>query len=336
VTANQPDEIAIHTERLSRTFGDPSKDGGIVAVDQLNMDVYRGEVLGFLGHNGAGKTTTVRLLNGVLTPTSGSLRVLGYDPMREGATLRRYTGVLTETPSLDEQLNAREDLTLYARLYGVQESEIASRVQELLEEFGLDDRASERVGGYSRGMKQRLALVRTLLHDPPLLFLDEPTSGLDPVATRNVHELIVRLSQRGKHTIFLCTHNLVEAQKLCHRVAVMEHGRLVALGTPEELAHELWQGIRLQIEVDGYDPAALSLPAEARDVAWDAEAGVLSLWVAQRSAIPGLVTALASAGCQIYRVSPQEPTLEDVYFALHEGAVPSRDKESHEPPSPAR
>jgi ABC-2 type transport system ATP-binding protein len=169
-------------------------------------------------------------------------------------------------------------------------------------------------------MKQRLALVRTLLHDPPLVFLDEPTAGLDPVATRNVHELIVRLSQRGKHTIFLCTHNLVEAQKLCHRVAVMEHGRLVALGTPEELAHELWQGIRLQIEVDGCDPAALSLPAEARDVAWDAEAGVLSLWVPQRTAIPELVTSLASAGCQIYRVSPQEPTLEDVYFALHEGA----------------
>lgn len=324
MTTHRTDEIAIHTEGLSRYFGDPSRGNGTLAVDRLDLDVYRGEVFGFLGHNGAGKTTTVRLLNGVLAPTGGSLRVLGYDPVAEGATLRRYTGVLTETPSLDEQLSARENLTIYARLYGVDEPAIAPRVDQLLEEFELDGRATERVGGYSRGMKQRLALARTLLHNPRLIFLDEPTAGLDPVATRGVHDLITRLSQRREHTIFLCTHNLVEAQKLCHRVAVMEHGRLVAVGTPEELACDLWQGIRLQVELDACDPGALALSPEARDVSWDPVEGVLSLWIPQRTAIPELVAALVEGGCRIYRVAPQEPTLEDVYFALHARAREER------------
>jgi ABC-2 type transport system ATP-binding protein len=313
-------DAAIRTEGLSRTFDAPSRDEAIVAVDALTLEVGRGEVFGFLGHNGAGKTTTVRLLNGVLAPTAGRLRVLGYDPAEEGAALRRHTGVLTETPSLDEQLSAWENLTIYARLYGVPESAIEARVRELLGEFGLDTRAREKVGGFSRGMKQRLALARTLLHNPALIFLDEPTAGLDPVATRNVHELVRSLSARGDHTIFLCTHNLMEAQKLCHRVGVMEHGRLVAIGTPEALAHELWQGVRLEIEMEGYDPTAHSLPLEARDATWRATEDLLSLWVPQRAVIPDLVASLTATGHRIYRVSPQEPTLEDVYFALHEEA----------------
>ncbi len=302
-------------------FGDPSGGEGVVAVDQLTLDVRRGEVFGFLGHNGAGKTTTVRLLNGVLAPTGGRMRVLGYDPVEDGALLRRYTGVLTETPSLDEQLSGRENLAIYARLYGVPEAAVEGRVRELLEEFGLDARATDLVGGYSRGMKQRLALARTLLHRPTLIFLDEPTAGLDPVATRRVHELVTRLSRRGGRTIFLCTHNLMEAQRLCHRVAVIEHGRLVAMGTPEDLARDLRHGVRLQVELEACDPDALPLPSDARDVHWDAEANVLSLWVPQRAAIPDLVASLVAAGCRVYRVAPEEPTLEDVYFALHEGAA---------------
>jgi ABC-2 type transport system ATP-binding protein len=317
VTDYSSDEVVIYAENLSRTFGDPTRGDGVVAVDQLTLEVARGEVFGFLGHNGAGKTTTVRLLNGVLTPTGGRLRVLGYDPLEDGATLRRYTGVLTETPSLDEKLSARENLTIYARLYRVPETDIEPRVEGLLETFELDTRASEMVGGYSRGMKQRLALARTLLHDPPLIFLDEPTAGLDPVAARSVQDLIMRLSERGAHTIFLCTHNLTEAQKLCHRVGVMEHGRLVAVGTPEELAHELWQGVRLEVELDGCDPDALSLPSQAHDVSWDEAEHSLSLWIPRREAIPDLVRSLVNAGCRVYRVAPQEPTLEDVYFALH-------------------
>lgn len=320
MTSYRPDDVVIHTENLSRTFGDPAHGDGVVAVDQLTLEVHRGEVFGFLGHNGAGKTTTVRLLNGVLTPTGGRLRVLGYDPLNDGATLRRYTGVLTETPSLDEKLSAWENLTIYARLYRVPERDIEARVEALLEAFELDTRATEMVGGYSRGMKQRLALARTLLHDPPLIFLDEPTAGLDPVAARSVQDLITRLSEGGGHTIFLCTHNLTEAQKLCHRVGVMEQGRLVAVGTPEELARDLWQEVRLEVELDSCDPDALSLPPDARDVSWDAAGHTLSLWVPQREAIPDLIASLVNAGCRVYRVALQEPTLEDVYFALHGAA----------------
>ncbi len=328
MTMDPVNGVAIHAVELSRVFGDPVGGEGIVALDQLTLDVRQGEVFGFLGHNGAGKTTTVRLLNGVLAPSGGRMRVLGYDPVDAGATLRRYTGVLTETPSLDEKLSALENLTIYARLYGVAEASVADRVGELLEEFGLDDRATEMVGGYSRGMKQRLALARTLLHRPRLIFLDEPTAGLDPVATRRVHELITRLSQRGGRTIFLCTHNLVEAQRLCDRVAVIEHGQLVAIGAPDELARDLRHGIRLEVELDGGDPSGLRPPPDVRDVVWDEATRRLSAWVPQREAIPDLIAWLVAAGRRIYRVVPEEPTLEDVYFALHEGARPGADDEA--------
>jgi ABC-2 type transport system ATP-binding protein len=232
----------ILTEGLTRRFDD------ITAVDDLNLEIYPGEVLGFLGHNGAGKTTTVRLLNGVLTPTSGKAQVLGLDPSVDGAELRQRTGVLTETPSVDERLTGYENLAIFAALFNVPSAAVESRVAELLEIFQLTDRAGDRVSEYSKGMKQKLALARAIIHQPELLFLDEPTSGLDPVITRQVHSLIRDLSRDGKHTVFLCTHNLEEAQRLCDRVAVLENGRMVALGSPSELARELWKGMRLEVE----------------------------------------------------------------------------------------
>src|ERR1043165_4698461 len=221
----------IQISSLMRCFGEKT------AVNQLSFDVQAGEIFGFLGHNGAGKTTTVRLLNGVLEPTSGEAYVLGLNPQTQGPALRARTGVLTETPSLDERLTARDNLSIYADLYNIPRSKVAGRVNSLLEEFELTDRADEKVAGYSKGMKQRLALARALLHQPEVLFLDEPTSGLDPVATRHVHTLVENLARREGCTVFLCTHNLMEAQKLCDRVAVMEQGRLVALGTPRSEEH---------------------------------------------------------------------------------------------------
>jgi ABC-2 type transport system ATP-binding protein len=298
---------------LTRRFGD------VTAVDHLSLEVYPGEVLGFLGHNGAGKTTTVRLLNGVLAPSDGTARVLGLDPQTEGTALRRRTGVLTETPSLDERLTGRENLLIYADLYGVPPAEVHGRVEELLRTFELADRADDKAGGYSKGMKQRLALARALLHRPEMLFLDEPTAGLDPVAARHVHDLITRLSQEEKHTVLLCTHNLVEAQNLCGRVAVLEHGKLVALGTPADLARKLGRRQRLQIEVapEGL-PAALDVLETTLAIPKPVqEKGVITVVGAEREAIPSLVAALVGAGVCVYRVSPQEPSLEDVYFALH-------------------
>ena len=314
--------IIIKAENVTRRFGET------VAVNDLTLEVRAGEVFGFLGHNGAGKTTTVRLLNGVLAPQAGAMSVLGLDPLTEGATLRRRTGVLTETPALDEKLTAREQLGLYADLYAVPPGAIAGRIDELLAAFELADRAEEPVGGYSRGMKQRLALARTLIHDPEMIFLDEPTAGLDPVATRQVHRRIERLTRDGEHTVFICTHNLNEAQQLCDRVAVLEHGRRVALGTPHDLARQLWKGVRLEIELaaEGAEralAAARSLP-KVREVTWAAQSGLATAWVPAREIIPALLSALVEAGGRVYRLSPQEPTLADVYFALHEDEQDAR------------
>ncbi|MEJ2732833.1 MAG: ABC transporter ATP-binding protein [Anaerolineae bacterium] len=308
----------IAVDGLSRHFGE------VVAVDHLDLQVYPGEVFGFLGHNGAGKTTTVRLLNGVLAPDSGTARVLELDPLDDGPALRRRTGVLTETPSLDERLTGRENLEIYAELYDVPRSQVRGRVAFLLEAFELDHRADDKVGGYSRGMKQRLALARALLHEPEILFLDEPTAGLDPVATRHVHDMITRLSHQEQRTVFLCTHNLTEAQKLCARVAVLEHGRLVALGTPSELARKLGRSQRLEIEVapEGVSTTLDVLQRTAGMADPTAENGTISVVGAEREAIPDLVAALVEAGVRVYRITPQEPSLEDVYFALHdEGEV---------------
>ena len=314
----KPDPV-VAVEGLTRRFGD------VVAVDGLTLEIYPGEVFGFLGHNGAGKTTTVRLLNGLLSPDGGAVRVLDLDPVHDGPELRRRTGVLTETPSLDERLTGRENLEIYADLYGVPGTEVARRVESLLEGFELAHRADEKAGAYSKGMKQRLALARALLHEPDILFLDEPTSGLDPLGARRVHELITRLSQEQQRTVLLCTHNLAEAQKLCGRVAVLEHGRLVALGTPAELARKLGRSRRLEIDVaPDQAPAALEVVEATLGIPEPVvENGKIMIVGADREVIPDLVSELVNAGVRVYGITPQEPSLEDVYFALHGEEVAS-------------
>jgi ABC-2 type transport system ATP-binding protein len=308
--------IVISVKDLTRCFGE------LVAVDGLTLDVQAGEVFGFLGHNGAGKTTAVRLLNGVLEPSSGTTRVLGFDPLTEGPQLRRRTGVLTETPSLDERLTAYENLRIYADLYDVAPDQVNARIGELLDRFELSDRAHEKVGGYSKGMKQRLALARALIHRPELIFLDEPTSGLDPVAAKQVRELIKELSQREGRTVFMCTHNLVEAQRLCHRVAVLEHGRILALGTPAELGQKVGRRQQIEIEVssDTAHTAVTTLHAIKGLTDIQRDNALVKFSGAGRERIPEVIGALVRAGVRIYSVMPDEPTLEEIYFALHEDA----------------
>jgi ABC-2 type transport system ATP-binding protein len=308
-------QSVIQISSLSRRFGEKN------AVDNLTLDVQAGEIFGFLGHNGAGKTTTVRLLNGVLEPTSGNAKVLGLDPQIEGPILRARTGVLTETPSLDERLTARENLSIYADLYNVPRAEVTERVNFLLSEFELADRADEKVGGHSKGMKQRLALARALLHKPDVLFLDEPTAALDPVASRNVHTLVEDLARREGCTVFLCTHNLVEAQKLCDRVAVMEHGKLVALGTPADLTRQFVKRLDVDLEVDPvqmdlalqtlheFPQLVISPPKREKDI--------LTMTISGRDSIPDLISSLVQKGLRVYRFAPQEVNLEEVYFALN-------------------
>jgi ABC-2 type transport system ATP-binding protein len=308
---------AIEISSLSRRFGETN------AVDRLTLDVYAGEIFGFLGHNGAGKTTTVRLLNGVIEPTSGGARVLGLDPQVQGPALRARTGVLTETPSLDERLTARDSLSIYADLFNVPLADVATRVNTLLSEFDLADRADEKVGGYSKGMKQRLALARALLHRPAVLFLDEPTAALDPVAARNVHELVEGLARREGCTVFLCTHNLVEAQKMCDRVAVMEHGHLVALGTPTELTRQYVKRLDVDLEVDpAQEELVLRTLQEVPQLVISPvkqEKELLTMTLAGRESIPDLLCVLLQKGVRVYRLSPQEANLEEVYFALNGG-----------------
>jgi len=308
---------AILVHHLTRRFGEK------VAVDRLSLEVHSGEVFGFLGHNGAGKTTTIRLLNGILSPSEGQMTVLGMDPATQGPALRRRTGVLTETPALEELLTARDNLRIYGDLYGVPRTEIAGRAERLLTTFDLADQADKKVQSYSKGMKQRLALARAMLHNPDMLFLDEPTDGLDPVAARLVRELIMKLSHQEKRTVFLCTHNLVEARLLCDRVAILEQGHLRALGTPAELIRQLELSMRLDIEVS---PQSMSLALSILQVlpgitVHAGENSFIALVGADREMVPKLLATLLEAGVAVYRVAPHEPSLEDVYFALHSQEV---------------
>jgi len=304
--------IVIEVEQLVRHFG------AIRAVDGLGFCVDEGEVFGLLGPNGAGKTTTVRLLNGVLKPSGGRASVLGLDPVAEGSKLRRQTGVLTETPCLYERLTARENLAIFGALYGVPEADLPRRVDRLLDFFDLSRRAVDKAGGFSKGMKQRLALARALLHEPPLLFLDEPTSGLDPEAARQVTELIQQLSRQQGRTIVLCTHNLGEAQRLCTRVAVMDQGRLLALGAVAQLARTLWRGLWLEIELR--EPLAGAIGDKLRLMPgvsnMQLDGTQLSLRVEGDEVVPGVVTSLATQGAQIMRVNPRQHSLEEIYFEL--------------------
>jgi len=306
----------ISIDQLTRNFKET------VAVGQLSLEVHAGEIFGFLGHNGAGKTTTVRLLNGVIEPTSGSMQVLGLDPQVDGPALRACTGVLTETPSLDERLTAWDLLGIYADLYGIPRKSVKPRIQELLAEFDLADRANEKVGGYSKGMKQRLALARALLHKPELLFLDEATSGLDPVSAHHVNELIERMARKEGCTVFMCTHNLVEAQRLCDRVAILEHGRLVALGTPTELTRQYVRRLDVEIEVaEDQTDAALKVLRSMPELVLgepDKPNGALVVTINKRESIPDVLDFMVQNHIRVYRLAPQEANLEQVYFTLHE------------------
>jgi len=305
----------VETYELSRSFrGEP-------AVQALTIDVAPGEVIALLGPNGAGKTTTVRLLNGVLRPDSGSARVLGLDPATEGDELRRRTGVLSENAGLDDRLTARENLVTHGRIRGMGRADAERRADDLLERFGMADRASHLVQGFSTGQRKRVALARALLHDPEVLFLDEPTSGLDPVGTRDVLDLIASLARERGRTIVLCTHFLAEAGRLCQRMAVLDHGRLRAFGRPADLAATLWQGFGVDLDLGGpADQRALDAILATRGVLTaEPSAEGATVRVDDRATVPRLVAVLVGREMPVYGAVPRPPTLEDVYFALQEG-----------------
>ncbi len=303
--------LAIETVELSRSF----KSGP--ALTRLTLGVEPGEVLALLGPNGAGKTTTVRLLNGILAPDHGSARVLGFDVATDGDEVRRRTGVLTENAGLDDRLTTRENLVFTARVRGFSADSATRRVNDLLERFGMTDRADDLTQGFSTGQRKRVALARALLHDPEVLFLDEPTSGLDPAGTRDVIDLIQSLADEGR-TIILATHFLGEAGRLADRMAVLHRGHLRAFGRPDDLAAEIWQGIGAAIDL-----GASATPDTRRVMA--AVPGVSEvepspdgarLRVTDREVLPRVVAAMVASGVPVYEVASRAPSLEDVYFAI--------------------
>ena len=298
---------------LTRTFGH------VRAVDNLTLDIQQGEVFGLLGHNGAGKTTTIRILNGILEPTEGTVSVMDLDPISDGSELRARTGVLTETHALDERLTGQENLEIFAELYGIPKASVPERIELLLQVFRLADRAGDRVRDYSKGMKQRLALARTIINDPVLLYLDEPTSGLDPVAAHEVREMIRMWGDAPDRTVFLCTHNLVEAQELCDRVGVLENGRLRVLGTPEELTnnHDGRAPVEVLVEPRHAEDAirALRGHVEISDVTPDR----ITVMLEGREAIPDFIRLTQDLDLRVYGIVPRERTLRDVYLSMYLG-----------------
>jgi len=302
---------AIETRDLTRRF-----ESG-VALDHVSFELAAGEVLALLGPNGAGKTTTVRLLNGVLAPDSGYARVLGFDPSRDGDAVRRRTGVLTENAGLDDRLTTRENLEFTARLRGFDAAGARQRVTEMLDRFGMAERADDLTQGFSTGQRKRVALARALLHDPEVLFLDEPTSGLDPAGTRDVIDLVQTLADEGR-TIILATHFLGEAGRLADRMAVLHRGALQVFGRPADLAKELWNGIEAHLDLGRpADPsvvAALDSIEGVIDARPDDEGARLR--IRDRDVLPHVVADLVRRDIDVFGAQAHPPTLEDVYFEI--------------------
>jgi ABC-2 type transport system ATP-binding protein len=225
-------KVIIRVESLSKHYG---KNGEIKAVDELDLEVYEGETFGLLGSNGAGKTTTVRLLNCIIKPTSGTATVNGYDILKEETKVKRVTGLLAESPGLYEKLSASEFLDFIGALYDVPKHILSERIDNLLKLFSLHERRDYLLEGYSRGMKQKVLIAAAMIHDPPILFFDEPTSMLDPRAALMVKDLLKKLAESAGKTIFICSHILPIVEELCDRIGIINQGRLIALGTIEEI-----------------------------------------------------------------------------------------------------
>ena len=300
-------EPMIQTQNLTKVFGKN------VAVDHLTLSISPGEVFGLLGPNGAGKTTTIRMLSALISPTEGSAQVSGFDVRKNGYEIRKNVGILTESPGMYDRLSAERNLSFFAKLYEVEN--IPQQVETYLRMLGLWNRRHEEVGTFSKGMRQKLAIARALLHEPGVLFLDEPTSGLDPEASRIVREFISELKQEGR-TIIICTHNLNEADRLCDRVAVFS-SRLLALDSPTNLRRQLF-GRKVVFHLANASEA-LAQAARQHTFVQNAEVVDDKLVVTlsdPEEQNPTLINSLVGAGAEIRFVGELRRSLEDVYINL--------------------
>lgn len=304
------EHLAIHTEGLARRFDN------LCAVDNLSLDVERGTIYGVLGPSGSGKSTLVRLLLGLLEPTSGLVRVLGLDPTRDGTAVRSQCGVVLQTPSLYGRLTIVQNLDLFGRIWGLDASTRAYRTQELLSQLGLWERRREPANRLSRGMQQRLALARALLPRPALLFLDQPSAGLESGSAETLHRELAVLAAEEDVTVLLTTESLADAEHICQRIGLMSAGRLLAQGTPEELGREA-AGTQLEIIGSGFTDAVVALVSRRREVR-QIVPETSRLWIdlkPEGHAAP-VINLLVESGAQVEQVLRHEPGLESVYRAI--------------------
>jgi ABC-2 type transport system ATP-binding protein len=307
--------FSIETEGLTKRFG------SLTAVDHLSFKVGEGEILGLLGPNGAGKTTTVRMLACIISPSEGSARVAGYEVSRDSLKIRQMVGILTENPSVYDRLTAYENMDFFAEAYGVSDTqERQNRIRKLLEFFELWERRNGKVATLSKGMKQKLAIARALVHEPPILFLDEPTSGLDPESAKGIRDLTERLSHDEKRTILLCTHRLEDAEKLCNRVMIIRNGRSVIVGTPEELRNKIAGQPVLQITLRSLNRKIIEAVKELKHVREvNADDSVARLMVAVddiEATTPEVIRSIIYADGMVLSANVVRPSLEEAYLKL--------------------
>ena len=303
-------DFAIRADHLTCDFGP------VRALDALTLEVPSGIVFGFLGPNGAGKTTAIRAFLGLIDPSAGRAEVLGLDTRRDATTIRTRCGALLEHPGLYERLTAKANLDFYGRAWHLPRRVRQDRIRELLTRFGLWDRRDDPVGRWSRGMKQKLAVARAVLHRPALVFLDEPTSGLDPVATAGLREDLAALATQEGVTVFLTTHNLNEAERLCAQVGVIRGGKLMAVGSPESLRARRDSG-RVTIAARGLSEDVVTSLRSRPDVnSVAAENGRVSLGLRDGASVAPIVAWLVHHDVEVEEVVKARATLEDAFLDL--------------------
>jgi len=301
---------AIQTNQLTCSFGD------LKAVARLTLEIPRGTVFGFLGPNGSGKTTTIRLLLGLLDADQGSAQVFGFDTKKQADEVRVRCGALLEHHGLYERLSAADNLEYYGRIWHMSKADREKRIYELLNPLDLFDRRDEPIGRWSRGMKQKLAVARTLMHRPELIFLDEPTAGLDPVASATLRDDLSKLVAQEGVTIFLTTHNLAEAEKLCTQVGVINHGQLLATGSPSDLRSRT-SAPRLYVTGQGIDPQIVDVLKNNSLVnKVQKHNGKLTMDLNDLTRSHEIVAQLVGAGVQIDEVRKETADLEDIFLKL--------------------
>ena len=307
---------SIEATSLVKTFN------GFNAVNDLSLNVEEGEIFGLLGPNGAGKTTTIRMLSALISPSSGSARIGGFDVVNDALKVREMIGVLTESPSLYGRLSALENMEFFAKAYGVTDKqERDSKIKELLDFFQLWDRRLDHVGQYSKGMKQKLAIARALIHSPEILYLDEPTSGLDPKSSKDIRDLMETLTENLRQTILLSTHRLEDAEKLSDRVMIINKGRPITVSSPRDLRKRFSSSQEVQVGVTVVDDDLVDLISALPFVVHhspNSTDNVVSVSLGAESDTPMLVKALVEYGASVRFVKPLETSLEEAYLELME------------------